>query len=272
MTRSHQQPGPPHPSRIDSLGGRAVHRRLALPQGASLNDALTTDPSCGTAVLRGAVLHPFRYVKPGPPTDGPHVAYFSAPVSPEGPVVIRQANATLGRSGGKPFVHCHATWTEADGTIRGGHVLPQESFLQAAAEAEAWTFPGLRVEAEPDPETGFALFQPRGQSGPGNAVLARIKPNEDILTAIETIARAHAMPNAIVRGSLGSLIGARFADGTGIDDLATEVLVRQGRVRGGAAEVDLLVVDMQGRVHQGRLARGDNPVCITFDLVLESAP
>jgi len=27
-------------------------------------------------------------------------------------------------------------------------------------------------------------------------------------------------------------------------------------------------VDMQGRVHEGRLVRGDNPVCITFDLVL----
>jgi hypothetical protein len=26
---------------------------------------------------------------------------------------------------------------------------------------------------------------------------------------------------------------------------------------------------MQGQVHEGRLVRGDNPVCITFDLVLE---
>ena len=31
----------------------------------------------------------------------------------------------------------------------------------------------------------------------------------------------------------------------------------------------LLVVDMQGQVHEGWLRRGENPVCITFDLFLE---
>jgi hypothetical protein len=28
---------------------------------------------------------------------------------------------------------------------------------------------------------------------------------------------------------------------------------------------------MEGHVRQGRLVRGDNPVCITFELVLEAA-
>jgi len=32
----------------------------------------------------------------------------------------------------------------------------------------------------------------------------------------------------------------------------------------------MLVVDMAGHVHEGRLLRGDNPVCITFELVLEA--
>jgi hypothetical protein len=53
-----------------------------------------------------------------------------------------------------------------------------------------------------------------------------------------------------------------------VPDDATEVLVRAGRVTSGVAEIDLLVVDMRGHVHQGRLQRGANPVCITFDLVL----
>jgi hypothetical protein len=35
--------------------------------------------------------------------------------------------------------------------------------------------------------------------------------------------------------------------------------------------LDMLVVDMNGRAHEGRLVRGDNPVCITFELVLEAA-
>jgi hypothetical protein len=31
------------------------------------------------------------------------------------------------------------------------------------------------------------------------------------------------------------------------------------------------VVDMRGNVHQGWLQRNQNPVCITFDVVLENA-
>ena len=79
------------------------------------------------------------------------------------------------------------------------------------------------------------------------------------------------MHSAIVRGSLGSLIGAHFTDGSHVEDRATEVLVRSGHVHNGEALLDMLVVDMAGHVHQGRLARGENPVCITFELVLEAA-
>jgi hypothetical protein len=134
---------------------------------------------------------------------------------------------------------------------------------------EAWGFRGIRVATAPDPETNFTLFQPSGGSVGGKGVFARVKPNEDITQAVEAIAAAHGMCNAVVRGSLGSLIGARFTDGTEVPDHATEVLVREGAVRDGVAVLDLLVVDMAGRVHGGRLARGENPVCITFDLVLE---
>ena len=58
-------------------------------------------------------------------------------------------------------------------------------------------------------------------------------------------------------------------NGASVDDHATEVLVRDGFIRNGEAALELLVVDMQGRVHEGWLTRGDNPVCITFDLFLE---
>ena len=74
-----------------------------------------------------------------------------------------------------------------------------------------------------------------------------------------------------MRGSLGSLIGARFADGSQVNDHANEVLVRSGHLHEGIAVLDMLVVDMAGHVHEGRLIRGDNPVCITFELVLEAA-
>jgi predicted DNA-binding protein with PD1-like motif len=102
-------------------------------------------------------------------------------------------------------------------------------------------------------------------------VVARIRPNEDITLAIEAVARQHHLHAAIVRGSLGSLIGARFTDGSVVQDHATEVMVRAGHVHDGEAVLDMLVVDTSGRVREGRLIRGDNPVCITFELVLEPA-
>jgi predicted DNA-binding protein with PD1-like motif len=140
------------------------------------------------------------------------------------------------------------------------------------ASASAWTFTELGIRAEPDPETNFPLLRPvwvtAAKTG-GNAVLARVRPNEDLCTAVETIARRHGLHNAVIRGSLGSLIGTVFADGRSVPDHATEVLVRGGSVLDGVATIDMAVVDMRGRVHSGRLTRGENPVCITFDLVLQ---
>jgi predicted DNA-binding protein with PD1-like motif len=269
------QPGPVHPRRIEWFGETPRPLRYVLPAGATLNEALTAPlveagMQSATVVFRGAKLSPFRYVMPGP-ADGPgHVAYFSAPRVPEGVTVIEQANASFGWADGKPLVHCHAVWTEPDGRRRGGHILPGETILAETAQAEARGFAGIRMQASADAETNFTLFQPSGASVPGAAgILARVKPNEDIVSAVEAICRDSGIRDAIVRGSLGSLIGARFTDGDRVDDHATEVLVRQGRVHDGKAELELLVVDMQGEVHAGWLERGRNPVCITFDLVLE---
>ena len=223
----------------------------------------------GTLGFSGGAFDPFRYVMPGPPDDASHVAYFSAPRAPVGATRIERANATFGWHQGKPFLHCHAAWIEPDGQRRGGHILNDETILTSAVEVEAWGFSGLRIETSIDEETNFTLLQPSGTSQPGaNAVLARVRPNQDITAAVEALARAHGMPDAIVEGSVGSLIGTRFDDAPDVDDHATEVLVTNGAIRGGIATIDLMSVDMAGHVHEGRLTRGENPVCITFDLVL----
>lgn len=272
--RSLRQPGPPHPDRIDCFRGDAVTLHYALESSVTLNEAITTPLvragfQSATVTLKGAELNPFRYVMPGPADDETHVAYFTAPVSPEGTTRIEQANATFGWADGKPFIHCHAVWIEPDGRRRGGHILPGDAVLTNRTEATAWGFRTIRIETAPDPETNFTLFQPSG-TGIGQAIVARIKPNEDVLTALETIARTHGVRNAEVRGSLGSLIGASFSDGGGVGDDVTEVLVRQGSIRDGVAALDMLVVDMSGAVHEGWLVKGENPVLITFDLVLEA--
>jgi predicted DNA-binding protein with PD1-like motif len=271
--RSLVQPGPIHPRRIDSFAGEARVLTFPLRTGVSLLASVTgplVDAGWrgGTLTIEGGALNPFRYVMPGPPDDASHVAYFSAPRAPAGTTRIEQANATFGWNDGQPFLHCHAAWTEPDGTRRGGHILTGESIVTEPAMVHAWGFQDIEIATSLDEETNFPLFQPSGSYTEAAAVIARVRPNEDIVTAVETIARRHRMPNARVRGSLGSLIGASFVDGTIVPDDATEVLVRRGNVLEGHATLDLLVIDALGHVHAGELARGENPVCITFDLVL----
>jgi predicted DNA-binding protein with PD1-like motif len=271
--RTLRQPGPIHPDRIDVFRGEPQALDIRLRPGATLNEAITAPMvaagfQCGTVTFKGVAVSPFRYVMPGPADDGRHVAYFSAPREPLGITRIEQGNATFGWADGKPFIHCHAVWVEPDGSRRGGHILPHETVVAEPGEAVGWGFRTVRIDAAADPETNFTLFQPDG-TNVGSGLVVRVKPNEDIITAIETVVRREGIRDAEVRGSLGSLIGARFSHGGGVDDHATEVLVREGHVRDGNAALELLVVDMRGHVHEGWLRRGENPVCITFDLVLE---
>ena len=166
-------------------------------------------------------------------------------------------------------------------------MLAAQCMVAHAMPARACGFADIGMTALPDPETNFTLLQPSGnvllppkasassQPAANNrhaaaGIVARVRPNEDITLALESIAARHGIRDAMVHGSVGSLIGARFTSGEAVDDPATEVLVRSGRVQDGVASLDLLVADMQGRVHSGTLLRGQNPVLITFDLVLEA--
>ena len=105
-------------------------------------------------------------------------------------------------------------------------------------------------------------------------LLAKVRPNEDIDLAIEEICRRQGLAAANVYG-IGSLNGVRFADGSKVDSYATEVLIQSGRVSNidGRPHSKLVidVVDMDGGIHSGELLRGDNPVCVTFELVIEAA-
>jgi len=270
------QPGPVHPARFESFQGEPISLRYTLTPGLTLTEALTAPLiaaglQSATITFGAGSLLPFRYVVPGPPDSKAHVAYFSAPHAPKAETRVDVANATFGWDGGKPFVHIHGAWTEPDGSRHGGHMLPQDCIVACEMPAQAWGFAEIRLATAADPETNFTLLQPSGGSVAGaRGVFARIRPNQDVSLAVEAIARRHDLRDAIVRGSMGSLIGAHFSDGRVVADYATEVLVRQGAVHDGVAELSMVVADMQGHAHEGHLVRGDNPVLITFDLVLEA--
>ena len=270
-----QHPGPVHPQRIDSVQDEPRLLEFVLQPGLSLNEALTAPLAAagmrgGTIAFGGGALSPFRYVMPGPPDSEAHVAYFSAAHEPAGETRIERANATFGWNGNQPTVHVHGAWIEPDGARRGGHMLPPDCVVACPMSARAWGFAAAEIAVAADAETNFSLLQLAGRSVAGaHGVVARVRPNQDITLAVEEITRRHGMRDAVVRGSLGSLVGARFTDGRVVEDHATEVLIGSGSVRDGIATLDLVVVDMAGRVHEGTLLRGENAVCITFDVVLE---
>ena len=106
------------------------------------------------------------------------------------------------------------------------------------------------------------------------AFALRLRPNQDFAGALETFCRERGIISARLRGGVGSIIGARFADGRIVEPFATEMAVRTGVIApdaGGALEatLDVALVDYTGGLAEGRLTRGDNPVLMTMELVLE---
>jgi predicted DNA-binding protein with PD1-like motif len=278
--RALPQPGPQSAERIESVAVQGRRLEYELREGVSLNEALTAPLlaaglSCAAISFRGVRLAPFSYVVPHPSPDAAHVAWFSPTRTPPDGAELEVANATFGWREGAPFVHVHGAWTGAPGIAAGGHALPHDTVVARGGTAVAWGTPQARIAVEQDAETNFPLFRPRGVpaavSGAEGArlVVARLRPNQDLGPALAALCRRHGIARAALRGSLGSLIGARFADGGAVDDIATEVMALDGEATPDGARIEMLVVDMRGAVHRGRLAETGNPVCITFEAMLE---
>lgn len=275
------QPGPSPLVRFESFEGVGRRFDFSLEPGLSINEAIARplragDIKAAALTLKGGAFNPFHYLMPALATDGYHAAWYSEAFSPVGETRLQVGNATFGERDGAPFVHCHAIWTEPDGRRRAGHILPHETIIIQPIEVTAWGVETVRMISEPDEETAFTLFHPvpteerdRGQ-GP-RSVIARVRPNEDIITALEAICRRHGFGHAEVRGGVGSLIGARYVNGEQVDDIATEVFVTRGRISPNCAEtrLEIAMVDTQGNLTEGSLRRGENPVCITFEVCLE---
>ena len=277
-----QQPGPAHPERVQAVPARVRAVQVELPRGTTLLDALADAVRAQGATsavfsLRELPLEPMAFVMPALSDTPRHVAYFSERHAPAGATRIDAGSVTFGLREGQPTLHCHAQWTEADGRRRSGHVLPTESRLQDTSSVEGWMLEGAAFEVQPDAETNFSLLQVAPAPGRGEgaeALAVRVRPNEDLCHALEALCAARGIRRGRIRGGVGSLIGTVFDDGRTVEPFATEVFIRQGVIAPGAdgaprAGIDVGLVAHTGEMAQGRLARGDNPVLITFELVIE---
>ena len=170
----------------------------------------------------------------------------------------------------------------APAALSSGDPLFNEKVVVAApARARAWGLGNAAMHADYDVETNFTLFRPvaveprptRSAIAGRRIAVARIRPNEDLVCAIEAVCVTHGFKSAIVRGSVGSTVGVRFDDGHVVEDITTEIMVLQGSVSpaalGPRAALEIALIDRSGAVHKGRVTRGANPVLICFELVLE---
>jgi predicted DNA-binding protein with PD1-like motif len=282
--RQIKQPGTPTPERIQWVEARGRGFSFTCEAGIPLLEAARRGFAAegfasGVLNIKGGTLGPFAYVMPALSRTGENAAFYSETFRPEGNAWLKQATMTLGERDCAPFFHCHGLWLEAHCKVNGGHILPEETIVAEPFEVEAFGIDGALFKAEPDPETNFKLFGPveseaKGAATTCRAFALRLRPNQDFAGSLEAFCREHGIARAKIRGGVGSTIGARFADGRSVEPFATELTVTSGQIAPGAsgapeAQLDIALVDYTGGLAEGRLVRGDNPVLMTMELVLE---
>jgi predicted DNA-binding protein with PD1-like motif len=285
-----RHPGPVDPQRVEAHRANALRRIQDLTPGLSILDALwepleQTGRTAGKAEFVSGTFDRLRYCIPAPCPDGSRVATFSEPFETSIPVTVVMASATLGLREGHKWMHCHAVWVDDDGTLRSGHLLPETTIGAPPPRAIVDALAGVRLESAPDAETNLPIFHHRAEgaeavhatTGPREVLVARVKPNEDIVQAVEKLCLAKGFPAVLVRAGVGSLVGARLRVADRVVEVpgpAVEVTGLIGEVRSDArgtptATLTATLVDDEGRVHGGELISGANPVAITYELCLE---
>ncbi|MBB4422458.1 putative DNA-binding protein with PD1-like motif [Bradyrhizobium sp. CIR48] len=283
--RNIKQPGAPIAERIQWVEARGRAFSFTLQAGLPLLEAARRGFAAegftsGVLNFRQGALKPFAYVMPALSKTGENAAFYSDTYRPGGVTRTKLGSMTLGTRDGAPFFHCHGLWTEADGKASGGHMLPDETVVAEPFEVDAFGIDGAMFTAEPDPETNFKLFGPVAAASTGarttsRAFALRLRPNQDFAGALEEFCRAHGIAGAKIHGGVGSTIGARFSHGRVTEPFATELAVTAGLIALGPsgaleAALDAALVDYTGGLAEGRLVRGDNPVLMTMELVLEA--
>lgn len=283
--RSIKQPGAPIAERIQWVEARGRAFSFTLPAGLPLLEAARRGFAAegfasGVLNFRHGALGPFAYVMPALSKTGENAAFYSDTYRPGGLTRTGLGSLTLGTRDGAPFFHCHGLWTEADGKASGGHMLPDETVVAEPFDVEAFGLDGATFTAEPDSETNFKLFGPvpaarTGARTTASAFALRLRPNQDFAGCLEEFCRARGITRAKVHGGVGSTIGARFTHGGVTEPFATELAVTAGLIAPGPtsaleAALDVALVDYTGGMAEGRLVRGDNPVLMTMELVLEA--
>jgi predicted DNA-binding protein with PD1-like motif len=284
-------PGIPATERLHSASCRVEAFETVLEPGYSLIDSVALAVGrygVSSAVMRlsGGSLDCFAYCMPALSKTSEHAVYFSETFRVQGRVLIETASVTYGVRDGQPWLHCHAVWLEPDGRRHSGHLLPDQVKVVKEIAATGRAIYGAEFVVTPDRETNFSLFMPKVTPSRsvlsqtksfGNAAeshIVRLSPNIDVCLVLENFCLEKGITAATIQGGVGSTVGAVFDDGRIVEPFVTELLIRSGVICPDAngdlrARIDIAMVDYKGTVSEGVLARGQNPVLVTFELVVQ---
>ncbi len=284
-------PGTPAQERLHSAVCRGQSFEATLKPGHSLIESVAVamarfGVSSAAMRLSGGSFDSFAYCMPALSNTSDHAVYFSETFRVQGEVSLETASVTYGVRDGKPWLHCHAVWQEPDGRRHCGHLLPDQVRVIDKINATGSAVHGAEFVVTPDAETNFSLFVPRvsvRHSATPDAqtsvnarpsYIVRLSPNVDVCHALETFCHQKGITSAMIQGGVGSTVGAVFDDGRIVEPFVTELLIRSGEIRPDSAglpnaRIDIAMVDYKGTVSEGVLARGQNPVLVTFELVIQ---
>lgn len=265
--------------------------RQTLRAGHSLLDAFRLageahDLYSAVGRFKGGQFADLHYVMPALSSSPDHSVYYSQHYTHPGPVQIEQASVTLGRNReGELWLHCHAAWRDAQGQLQAGHILPDQTILGGSPELDMTYVRGAAFETLPCQETNFSLFTPvarpellsaQAQSESPKSWIVTLAPNQNISAVLRDICQGLGLTRAVIRGGVGSLVGAILEPEIVVEPFVTEVLIEEGRIdlslpADQQVQLDVIIIDYQHGVHRGRLKPEVNSVLVTFELVLELA-
>jgi len=276
-----EHPGPSTSSRVQTAASRYRVIKHTLEAGQTLlqglNDLMQSHGITGAVARLGTTrLFPVAHVLPALSSLPDYAVYYSERYDAQAPLRLSDATVTLGMREGGRWLHCHARWFDSEGQLRCGHLLPDHTTLADDLEVELVALLDASFEAVQDPETNFALFQPSSfvnhpsLPATGAGIAVRLGPNIDLCEGLLMACRDHGLSRARVYGGVGSTVGATFTDGRVVEPFVTELLIRSAVIDTATGQVDneITLIDYTGRVSEGQLAVGKNPVLVTCECVL----
>jgi hypothetical protein len=101
------------------------------------------------------------------------MATYGQPIVLQGASLLR-GSATLGQDAqGAPVIHCHASFADAQGRVRGGHVLtPRTVVGQRPVTVLVSVLDGVALRLGFDDETRLHMLKPHAIQPPAVATVA----------------------------------------------------------------------------------------------------